>query len=314
MARILVTGASGFVGANLVRALIDRGDEVHAVVHSANTSWRLADILKRLSMHEVEMTNHDAITDVVARVMPEEVYHLAHYGGNRGESDGQRIRQVIIEGTAALYEACARLPNVPVIIHTGSSSEYGAKREAMREDMVPEPNIEYGIAKLWATLYGEYLRREKGMPITTLRLFSPYGPYESAVRLFPAVTIAFLKGAVPMLSHPETVRDFVYVDDVVEALLLATHKPYGIYNVGTGVETTLRQAVEEIKREVGVSVPLVWGGDEGRGAIDLKKWCADTTLAKRELGWEAKTSLTEGIKKTVEWFRQNDSLYDSLKG
>ena len=310
MARVLVTGAGGFVGANLVRALLERGDEVHALVHRIGTSWRLADIHKRLMLHEIEMTDRDAITDVVTRVVPEEVYHLAHYGGNRGQNDGLQIRRVIIEGTAALYEACMQLSILPAIVHMGSSSEYGTKKEAMREDMAPEPNIEYGIAKLWATLYGDYLRREKSASVTTLRLFSAYGPYESVPRLFPTVILSFLNDTVPPLSNPETVRDFVYVGDVVNALLLAAHKPCGIYNIGSGIETTLRHAVEGIEKEVGVSLPLVWGGDAGRGAIDLTTWRADTARATKELGWEATTTLAEGIKKTVEWFRQNRSLYD----
>lgn len=314
MARVLVTGASGFIGANLVRALLDRGDEVHAIVHAGSTHWRLADIRERLTLHEIEMTDRDAVIEVVARVVPEEVYHLAHYGGNRGQNDGLQIRRVIIEGTAALYEACMQLSVMPAIVHMGSSSEYGTKKEAMCEDMVPEPNIEYGIAKLWATLYGDYLRREKSMPITTLRLFSAYGPFESMPRLFPTVILYFLNGTVPPLSNPETVRDFVYVGDVVHALLLAAHKPYGIYNVGSGIETALRRAVEEIEKKVGVSLPLVWGGDKGRGAIDSTTWRADTTLSRQNLDWEATTPLAEGIKKTVEWFRQNSSLYDSLKG
>lgn len=314
MARVLVTGAGGFVGTNLVRALLKRGDEVHAMVHAGSTHSRLADIREQLTLHEIEMADRDAVAGVIERVAPEEVYHLAHYGGNRGQNDAPQVRRVIIEGTAALYEACARMNSMPVIVHTGSSSEYGAKKEAMREDMAPEPITEYGVAKLWATLYGEYLRREKGMSITTLRLFSVYGPYESEARLFPAVTIAFLKGTAPSLSNPETVRDFVYVEDVVEALLLAARRPYGIYNIGTGIETTLHRTVEGIEKEVGVSLPLVWGGDAGRGAIDLTTWRADTTLARQNLGWEATTPLAEGIKKTVEWFRQNRSLYDSLQG
>lgn len=309
MARVLVTGSGGFLGANLVRALIERGDEVHAMVRPEGDTWRLTGLEEDITQHRVDFGDTQTVENLVATVAPDEVYHLAQYGGNRGEIDGKRIREVCIEGTARLYDACAKLSHVPTIVHTGSSSEYGSKTEAMHEDMVPEPNIEYGIAKLWATLYGEHLRREKGMSITTLRLFSLYGPFEAPTRLFPASILSFMRGTAPTLAAADTVRDFIYVADAVEALLLAHKKPAGIYNIGTGIETTLRAAVEEIESSVGVAYPLVWGGDGGRTGLELKSWKADTTRAETVLGWKAKTSLSDGIQKTVEWFNLHEELY-----
>ena len=196
---------------------------------------------------------------MVTKVTPDRVYHLVHYGGNRGQGDGAEVRRTIIEGTACLYAACQKVPTIKSIVNAGSSSEYGAKKDAMREDMLPEPNIEYGIAKLWATLYGEYLRREKGMPITTLRIFSAYGPYEAGARLFPGVTMSLMEGKSPKLSDPNSVRDFIYVDDIVRAFITATEKPHGVYNIGTGVQSSLREVVKLLCSELGSTIELTWG-------------------------------------------------------
>lgn len=314
MARVLVTGAGGFIGANLVRALLARGDEVHVILRPGITYWRLTDIQGQIRVHS-GVFGHDApgIREIVTQVAPGVVYHLAHYGGNRGQHDEQEIRRVIVEGTAALYDACRALPSPPVIVHTGSSSEYGVHAEPMREDMAPAPVTAYGVAKVWATLHGEYLRMTTGLRVTTLRLFSAYGPYESESRLFPAVILNLMRGDVPTLAAADTARDFVYVGDVVDACLRAGQGDTpGVFNVGTGIESTLRDAVAGIQSALGTHANLVWGDTSVARAFDTAHWVADTTRASTELGWNAQTSLSEGTKKTVDWFSTHHTLYERL--
>lgn len=312
MSRFLVTGANGFIGTNMVRALVARGDEVHAFVRTLEESGRFADIQTSIHFHQVDITEKEQVIEVVREIDPEYVFHLVHYGGNRGQSDEAMVRRVIIEGTAHLYEACEKAGHVKAIVNAGSSSEYGIKKEAMKEGMVPEPNTPYGIAKVWATLYGEHLRREKGMPITTLRLFNIYGPFEAGWRFFPAVILALLRKEIPTLANPETVRDFTYVDDVIEAFLLAIRGPFGVYNVGTSVQTSLKEAAELIRTEIRSETSLVWGGYPDQ-SFDSMFWRADPTLARTALGWEPRTQLAEGVHRTVEWFKENRHLYDQSK-
>ena len=175
--------------------------------------------------------------------------------------------------------------------------------------MVAEPNTAYGCAKLWATVYGEHLRREEGVPITTLRLFSVYGPFEAKSRLVPAVTLSLLADNLPTLSSPKTARDFVYVGDVVAAIMLASdvNKP-GVYNIGGGTNVTLQEIVDCIAAEVGSSLELVWGSDASR-SFDTARWVADTTKTEEVLGWKSTTPLVDGIVKTVQWLKEHDGLY-----
>lgn len=309
MTRSLVTGAGGFIGSQLVRALLQEGGEVHVQVRAGANLWRLEEVQESLHIHECDMRDAHAVASLIARVAPTHVFHLAQYGGNAGETDVQTIRDTIITGTANLYSACASVSGLQAIIHGGSSSEYGTKTEPMREDMLAEPNTEYALAKLWATLYGEHMRREKDMPISTLRLFSVYGPYEARKRLFPAVILSLLRSVRPTLAKPETARDFVYVEDVVEAFLLAREKPFGIYNIGTGVSTTIKEVVDTITTVIPSSTPLLWEGYNGR-TFDTSFWCADMSRTRDVLGWLPKTTVSEGTHKTITWFTQHEQAYD----
>ncbi len=310
MTKALVTGAGGFIGTNLVRALLARGDEVHALVRPKSTYWRLEEVKEKIIFHEADLTSPEEMLAVVTEVQPEKVFHLAHYGGNRGENDARQIRATIIEGTAALYAACKEVGSATAIVHAGSSSEYGTKSVPMQESMVLEPTTEYGVAKAWATMYGEHMRREHAVPVTTLRIFSAYGPYEAGIRLFPAVTLRLLAGETPSLASPTTARDFVYVDDVVAAFVRASEaNAPGVYNIGAGKSQTLQTAVEAIKAEIGADTELTWGADAGR-SFDTARWVADTSRTSDVLGWSAQTSLEEGVRKTVDWFRTHKELYD----
>lgn len=308
----MVTGAGGFVGANLVRKLHADGVNVHAVVRLGGQRWRLQN-LTGITLHAVDISDRTSVQELVAEVKPRTVFHLSHYGGNRGEDDDEQIRRVIIDGTANLYGACQQLVDAPMIVHTGSSSEYGVKTEPMTEDMVLQPNTTYGCAKAWATLFGQHLARERGMPLVTLRLFSVYGPYESVYRLVPAVTLACLRHSKPQLSSPAAQRDFVHVDDVIHALVSAAERANElkgeIINVGTGVQSTVQQAVELIVKNSGSDVTLEWGSAAGRSFDRPNPWVADITKAQARLDWKATRSLADGIKSTVQWFYENQALY-----
>lgn len=309
----LITGGAGFIGANLVYRLLSLGHEVHVVIHSGSNLWRLKKIISDIELHEIDITKFDEVRGVLEKVKPTNIFHLAHYGGNAGQSDIEKVRRVIIEGTATLYKACEGIDSIKSIINTGSSSEYGKKSEPMREDMLVEPNTEYAVAKVWATLYGDHCAREKQLPIITARLFSVYGPFEHRNRFMTEVIIACLGGQMPKLANPKTVRDFVYIDDAIDALidLSLSHKVGGVYNVGSGKESNLEEVANIIAKYTDFKDELEWGS-YGNRSFDTTKWQADISHIEKEIGWKSKTNLDDGIKKTVEWFKENIALYQNL--
>lgn len=310
MSASIVTGAHGFIGANLVRALLAAGDTVHAIVRpdSANAA-RNAELDGRVTFHACDITDAARLREIITSVAPERVFHLAHYGGNRGQNDEAQIRHVIIDGTAALYEACRGVESIRAIIHTGSSSEYGVKSAPMREDMVLEPHTAYGVAKAWATLHGQRLAREAQMPIVTVRPFSVYGAYEAPTRLVPAAVRAAMQGKVLPISDPTTPRDFIHVDDVIDAMLFAsTHVHAGaIFNLGSGVQIPISEMVNTIAHVSGKEIKTEVGAIAARNA-DVPFWQADMSHTREVLGWSPKITLEAGITRTLSWFYEHPTF------
>jgi nucleoside-diphosphate-sugar epimerase len=308
--RILMTGAGGFVGAVLARRLLADGHEVHVLLKSATTRWRLADVAKDLRSHEVDLKDEEAVRRAAAIARPEVIYHLAAHGAYPFQTDPDGIIATNILGTWNLIKALSKT-DYEAFVSAGSSSEYGFKEFAMRESDLLEPNSYYAVAKCAQTLLCQHTARTEQRPITTLRLFSAYGPYEEPSRLVPTLVRRCLRNEDLDLVPPETARDFVYVDDVVDAFLrieqLARLGGRGeIINLGTGVQSTIRDVVDAIVRHTGARVECRWGKMQPR-VWDSSIWVADCTRAKTLLGWQAKTSLSDGLLRTVEFMRSRGS-------
>ncbi|MGE0708645.1 MAG: NAD-dependent epimerase/dehydratase family protein [Planctomycetota bacterium] len=298
--RALLSGGAGFVGANLVRALLAAGHEVHLLVRPARARWRLEEVRERLHLHEVPDLDDPRVDEVVRAVSAEWVFHLAAYGNAHTQRDAARIVSTNVLGTTRLLEA-ALGAGCAAFVHTGSSSEYGARERAMREDDRLEPNSHYALSKAYATQLGRQRARETGARVVTLRLYSVYGPWEAPERLIPTLIREGRAGRLPPLVAPETGRDFVHVDDVVRALLLATRAaPGAVLNVGSGVQTTIREAVELCRAHFGLEVEPEWGSLPSR-RWDTSVWLSDPGRIEAELGWRAELSFAEGFRRTAEW-------------
>src|SRR5512135_1608461 len=247
MKRVLVTGGTGFIGANLVRRCLSLGHEVHLLVREGFSPWRVEAVREELRFHEADMASGSGLEAAVRRAKPDWVFHMAAHGGYSWQTDRDEIFRTNFLGAVNLMDACAQI-GCEAFVQAGSSSEYGFKDHAPTEIEGPEPNSYYAVAKASATLHCGFVARNRGLPSVTLRLYSVYGPYEDPRRLIPTLVRCGLEGRVPPLVNPEIGRDFLYVEDAVEAFIMVAEsgcpEQGGIYNVGTGVQTTLRGAVD----------------------------------------------------------------------
>lgn len=307
MKRIILTGGTGFIGTNLVRRLLKEGHDLHLLVRPSYKPWRIEEIKNDVHLHVVDLANAVALNSVVEQIRPDWIFHLAVYGAYPFQSDVQQMVQTNIVGTINLVEACLRT-GFEVFVNTGTSSEYGFKDHAPPETEFLEPNSNYAVTKASATLFCRYTAQSQRVHLPTLRLYSVYGPYEESTRLMPTLIRHGLKGELPPLVNQDVAHDYVYVEDVVEAYLLAATKPSqepgAVYNVGTGIQTSLRKVVEVARRVMGIAVEPKWGSMPNRN-WDTGVWIADNRKIRETLGWQPRYSFEEGFRLTEEWFRQH---------
>ena len=314
MSRALVTGATGFVAANLARRLVADGDEVVLLARPGSDPWRLDAIRREVVVYEVDVTDADSVESVVATTKPAHVFHLAAHGAYSWQTDAARILATNVLGTLNLLESSLR-HGCEAFVNTGSSSEYGFQDHAPAEHELPVPNSHYAVAKAAATLLARHFGRSSDARISTLRLYSVYGPFEEPGRLLPTLVLAALGGRLPPLADPATARDFVYVDDAVDAFLTAVERAGAgeVYNVGSGVQTSLAELVE-IAGEVFAFAPEPEWGTMAPRNWDTSTWVANVDKIRSDLGWKGPRSLADGLRSLGEWFAGSPELHRRYEG
>ena len=283
--KVLVTGATGFVGANIVRALVKQPDtEVVIIARSSSDFWRIEEIRERLNgVVSIDLTDFAATRSAMEEIQPDIVYHIATYGGFPGQQDKNQMIKTNLMATVHLLDAAVAV-GVKQFINTGSSSEYGVKMLPMKETDVCEPVNFYGVTKLAATNYCAMIGKNYNYRVCTLRLFSPYGQFEDNSRLYPSIVTALQNGISPKLSKPDSVRDFIPIDQVVDVyqrIAYAAYKPGEIINVGSGRQQTIEQFCQKIATELQVdNVNVVWGEAASR-QFEPAMWEADISKLKK---------------------------------
>jgi nucleoside-diphosphate-sugar epimerase len=295
----MVTGAGGFVGANLVRRLLAGGHDTVAVVHPAHFAWRLAGLSDDVELAEVQLADAPAVEAAIRDLHPDAVFHLAAHGAYSWQQDLDAMLAVNVHAMESILRAA------------GSSSEYGLKDHAPAEDENVEPNSYYAVTKVAATHLSRLAAARYGQTAVTLRLYSVYGPWEEPGRLMPNLVARALENALPPLVGPDTARDFVWVDDVCDAFILAAtaefDDPGAVLNVASGFQTTLRSLVGLARECFGVAKEPEWGTMDQRG-WDTNVWVGDPRAAESSIGWRATTPLPTGLRQMGEWMQAHPEV------
>ncbi|MBU3112287.1 NAD-dependent epimerase/dehydratase family protein [Clostridium lacusfryxellense] len=307
---VLITGASGFVGSCLARRLLKEGYKLHIITRDNTNLWRLQDVLKDIEIHNVDLLHSDEIAKLASTICVDSVYHLATYGGYHYQNSVEDVINTNVIGTYNLFREFSK-KGIDMFISTSSSSEYGEKSKPMSEDMNLTPNNMYGASKVaGTTLCSTYAKTNK-LPLVTLRLFSPYGYYDAKTRLIPTVITSCLLGKEIKLSRMDSVRDFIFIDDVIEAYL-ATSKlsnSYGeIFNIGSGLQYTTEEITCNIVNLIGKDVKINWQDDPNR-QYEPRMWVSDNKKVYEKLSWKPNVAINDGLNNTINWFRDNLQFY-----
>ncbi len=298
------------MGANLCKRLLNDGHEVHLLLREAHSRWRIDSIQNEVNIHILDLSDVEALWSSIASIRPDWVFHLAAYGAYSSQSDLRRMTETNLMATVNLVDTCCKV-GFDVFINTGSSSEYGLKDHAPSESERLEPNSLYAITKAAATHYCRHIAQTRNVSLTTLRLYSVFGPYEEPTRLIPTLIVEGLKGRLPSLVNPSVARDYIFIDDVLEAYILAASNPTKttgkIYNIGTGVQTSLREVVNLACRLLPIKDEPEWGTMPDR-EWDASIWVADHRSIAKDLDWQPGYSLQDGFRLTVDWFKLNEGM------
>ena len=301
----LVTGATGFIGANVTRSLIFNNANVHILVRKISDKWRISEILKDVVQHQVDLSDIEKLKNIIPKIKPDFIIHCATYGGHPYQKDIHKIYETNLQGTINLLDALSEV-DYRCFINTGSSSEYGVKSKPMVEEDFLEPVNAYGASKASATLFCQFLAKTQKRPIVTLRLFSPYGPYcEQPNRLIAGVIETCLAGKKLELTTGEAVRDFIFIEDVIEMHMKVANSPQSgqVFNIGSGSQYTVKEVVEKIIEHLGAKIKPIWGAIPTR-PFEPKIWKADISKAKKQFNWTPRYSLDDGLSKTIAWHKQ----------
>jgi UDP-glucose 4-epimerase len=309
--RSLVTGGAGFIGSNLVDALIARGDEV--VVFDDLSSGKRANLEGALTtgatLVEGDVADSDAVAALFADARPELVFHLAaQIDVRRSVSDPVFDLSVNVGGTINVLSAAADAGTRRVVFASTGGAIYGegeGQSLPLGEDAEERPEAPYGQSKLAAEGYLGLFARQRGISAVALRLGNVYGPRQDPHGEAGVVAIfcgALLEGTTPkVFGDGEQTRDYVYVGDVVSAFLAAADSDAtGAFNIGTGQETTVlelgRALAEASETSFEPELAPARPGEVQRIAIASDR-------ARNELGWSAEVTLTDGLARTLAWAR-----------
>ena len=301
---VIVTGGSGFIGSHLVDRLVDQAKRV-VVIDKARPSKLNKNpkaVYKKIDIRD------EAVVNVFKKEQPDLLFHLAaHILDRESMREPALNAQHNVIGALHAFEGMRRFGKGKVVF-TSSCAVYGNQTTLpITEVVVPSPETPYGITKFVGEQYLRFYHRHHDIPFVALRLGNVYGPRQDSSAESGAISIftsKLLRGEVATINNDgRTTRDYVYVQDVVSAHLMAAESSYvGVANIGTGVGTSTEDVFTSVRDAVGSQ--SVADRDESVADL-LTNIRLDASLAKNQFGWEPQTRFEEGLQETVSWYRKH---------
>lgn len=303
--KILITGATGFLGS----AFLKRGRELEAQLYpTASEKGKRQGV----TIEGMDLTNFPEVSKVIKRVKPEIIYHLGAFVNlARDFQVAQKCIEANFKGTLHLLEALRDI-KLERLIYANTEEVYGEGLIPYQEDKVVNPPSPYAITKIAGEYLSKIYAHTFGFKLISLRIGTFYGPGQPKHRFISQIIIRALKNEDIPLTSGKKKRDYVYIDDVIDALVLAKEvslsEDFVVINIGGGVSYSLKELVEKVLKITKSKSKCLYGKISER-ALEADKWLMDIGRAWQLLSWKPKTSLEEGIKKTVAYYRNLAQSY-----
>src|SRR4029077_3492963 len=305
--RIAVTGGAGFIGAHLVAALLREGHQVWTYDNFfAGHKPQLLPWREQVTLVEGDVLDFDRLGSALHEFRPELLFHLAaiHYIPYCNEHPSETIR-VNVEGTVNVMRAAQTCSSLKGVFFASSAAVYDTSSAFHKETDPTAPSDIYGLSKVLGEQVVRHHAAESGLSYVLGRFFNVFGPDETNPHVIPAVLKQVIEGGKVRMGRTDTFRDFIYVDDLVRALLkiggiLSSGKHITeIYNLASGNEASIEHVVRIMGKTAGVDLEIISEERHVR-ASDRQYLRADITKAGRELGWTPEFSITRGLEEIVK--------------
>lgn len=307
--RILVTGATGFVGSRLLERLAEMGGHDLYSLQRYVTGRYVLGADHSVKVVFCDLRDHFAVKCAIRDVKPEVVFHLAAISPVSYSYDHpNEVLDANLTGTVNLAESCLReVPHFKHFLFASTSETFGNGPVPKREDTPQAPNSPYSVGKHAAEKYVQYMWDAYKFPVTVLRPFNTYGRRDNTHFLVERMLVQMLQGNTVKLGDPTPERDLLYIDDHVESYLICFAKPQAsigqAFNFCTGEKLTVQALADKMRAVTGFRGQILWDTIPKR-PLDIQVLYGDSAKAKAVLGWEAKVSLDEGLQRTVDFWRK----------
>ena len=307
--KILITGGLGFAGVNLVSKLLSHKINptiLEFIAEDVHLDTRYIPFnLEKIELMNIDIRNQKEIIKVIKNVSPDYVVHLA--ANTELKKDFETAFNSVetnIKGTLNLLKAIKKFP-VNNFIFMSSSDVYGGTKPPFHEEHFIIPSSPYSVSKASAEMYCLMFNRVYKLPITILRSFNLFGEFQRVNRVIPYIIMKLIKNEKVELTKGEQKREFNYIENLLDAIFLSLKIPESqgrTFNIGSGFSISIRDIAEKIAEEFELKKNLELGAIPYRANEIWDMYC-DNTLAKNVLGWEPRVSLTEGLIKTINWYK-----------
>lgn len=306
--RVLITGATGFIGSHLTQRVMPEGFEVGILKRKNSNTGRIKNMLDNLVTYDVDLRDTQEVSKAVSHFRPDVIFHLAtYYAAEHTPQEVSLMVDTNVLGTINLLEA-SKESMVKMFVNTSSCFVYKESENKLRENADLNPLNLYALTKIQAEQACSFYAEKQGLKTITFRLFPPYGPADHQRRLIPYVIKSLFDGVMLKMTTGKQRWDFVFVDDIIEAYFKLLNIPnlpakHEIFNIGTENAVSVREVVSRTKEIIGAESEPDWG------AIPHRKnevWftCADISKTETFLSWQPKIQiLEEGLERTVEWYK-----------
>lgn len=313
--KVMVTGGGGFIPSHLVKRLLNCEARVSVLTkyNSVFDNIRLSNMWNDIEICEGDLRNLDSLKQI-EKIKPEIIYHMAAY--NHVGDSFLHVSETLNCNSNASANIFECYKGYEKFIYMSTSEVYGFQKTVpFRESMIPFPISPYAVGKYSGELYAKMIYHVYNLPVVVLRPFNTFGPYQSPRAIVGEIIIKCLKGTDIVATEGKQTREFNYVENIVDGLIAASESQNlngEVINISSGSEISIKDLILLVHKLSGSTSELKIGALPYR-PTEIWRMCGDNTKAKKLLQWHPKISFEEGLKKTIQWYREYLDLFEGKK-